>query len=98
MERVKCRVCSNTDGKKCLLKKIKVGQNKSRVCGLFNYDPSKIKIKKKLEATYVPYYQRSRKEYKRYVEKEMKKQAIQKAEVTQDCLANFRSSATQDDA
>ncbi len=97
MKRVKCIECiSLGSSKRCVIKKVKVSIKKSRMCELFECDLSKFKVKQKLNAVYIPFHERSRKEYKKYIKEEMKKQAVVKAKVTQDCLSNFRSSAPQD--
>ena len=100
MSKVKCRVCENSDGKKCLVKKVKVGQNKSRTCDSFDYNPGKIKVKQKLKATYIPWHFRDKAAFKEYVaEQEQQTSAMQGVKTSSpDVLARFRSSATQEDA
>ncbi len=100
MARVKCRVCENSDGKKCLVKKVKVAQNKSRTCELFDYNPGKIKIKQKLKSNYIPWHLRDKTAYKEYAkEQEQQTSAMQGVKVSSpDVLSRFRSSATQEDA
>jgi len=92
--KVRCKVCENTDGIICLVKGNKVAQNKSRLCELFSYAPEKVKKPNKMEAIYVPYNIRTRKEYKK-TQKEASKnvQAVSQS-VTPDCLANFRANVT----
>lgn len=104
MAKVKCRVCENSDGKRCEIKNVKVAQNKSRTCKDFDYNPGKIRVKQKLEATYVPWHLRTRKEYNKHVKKTEAELANQNAAMegvkigSPDVLSRFRSSAPQEDA
>jgi len=102
MAKVKCRVCENSDGKRCVVKDVKVAQNKSRTCEMFDYNPDKIKIKQKLESKYIPWFLRDKTAYKEYVqEQEQQAAAAQGVKIgSPDVLSRFRSSATQteDDA
>lgn len=50
---VKCRVCTNEQHSFCNAKNVGIHPNKSRKCGSFEYDATKVKIKQKLPATYV---------------------------------------------
>ncbi len=93
MSRVKCRVCENTDGKKCLVKRVTVSQNKSRTCELFEHDVSKVRVRKSLKSTYTPFHKRTRKEYKKHMAEENKKELVEQVRNSQDCLSNFRSTA-----
>lgn len=104
MAKVKCRVCENSDGKRCKVKDVKVAQNKSRTCKEFDYNPGKIKVRQKLEATYIPWHLRDKAAYKEYVAEQealITKQAANVEGVkisSPDVLSRFRSSATQEDA
>ena len=102
LKRVKCRVCAFSDGKKCEIKKIKVGQNKPRLCDKFEQDFGKVKVKQRLKSEYVPYHMSSRKLYKKWVTEQKKKEAQEsiesKVESLQkpDVLSRFRSSAPEE--
>lgn len=104
MTKVKCRVCENSDGQKCTVKNTKVSQNKSRKCEFFDYNPGKIKVKQRLDSTYIPWHLRDKAAYKEYVAKQESALAAQTANMngvkvaSPDVLARFRSSATQEDA
>jgi hypothetical protein len=94
--KIRCKVCSNTDGTVCLLKGNAVAQNKPRRCPSFEFAPEKAKTISKMEAIYVPYNIRTRKEYKKSLKEAAKTEYIQKIKqnVTPDCLANFRANVT----
>ena len=53
MGKVRCRVCSNEQHSFCNTKNVKIHPNKSRTCEDFDYDETKVKVKQKLEGTYV---------------------------------------------
>jgi len=95
-----CRVCINSDGKICKVKKVKTAQNKKRVCSSFEQDITKIRIKKRPKSEYVPYHMTSRKLYKKWLEdqteKELKESMEQKIEAVSnpDILSKFRSTAS----
>ena len=99
LKRVKCRVCSFSDGKKCTIKKVKVAQNKARCCDIFEYVAEKVQIKQKLKSSYTPFHMRNKKEYKKWSTEQKKKEinesmeskitALQKP----DILNKFRSNA-----
>ncbi len=102
LKRVKCRECGFSDGQRCEIKKVKVAQNKSRVCEKFEHDIGKVKTKQKLKAKYVPYHETSRKLYKKWVTAQKKKELKKTIEANTgslqkpDVLNRFRSSATVD--
>jgi hypothetical protein len=104
MAKVKCRVCENLDGKMCLVKDVKVAQNKPRKCDSFDYNPSKIKVKQNIKTTYIPWHLRDKTAYKEHVQEQESQLAKQAANMngvkiaSPDCLAQFRSSAIQEDA
>ena len=94
--KIRCKVCKNTDGTVCLLKGNGVAQNKPRRCDSFDYAPEKAKPVSKMEAIYVPYNIRTRKEYKKSLKEAAKAEYIQKVNqnVAPDCLSNFRAGVT----
>jgi len=94
--KIRCKVCKNTDGTICLLKGNSVSQNKSRRCDHFEYAPEKAKSISKMEAIYVPYNIRTRKEYKKSLKEDMRAEYIQKTNQNAkiDCLSNFRACVT----
>jgi hypothetical protein len=95
-----CRVCINTDGSNCKIKKVKTAQNKKRTCNFFEHDISKVKVKQVLQSEYVPYHMTSRKLYKKWAteqkEKELKESMEDKVSALSDpdILSRFRSSAS----
>lgn len=95
--KIRCKVCSNSDGTVCLVKGNGVAQNKPRRCDSFEYAPEKAKPVSKMEANYVPYNIRTRKEYKKTLKEENKQTYIQKVlqNNTPDCLANFRANVIE---
>jgi hypothetical protein len=101
MAKVKCKVCLHTDGGSCKLKKVKVRQNKSRICTSFIHDMSKVKVKARVKSVYVPVHMRSAKAYKKYVKEQ---QLVESAQAkldslkSPDCLDKFRSTASSTDA
>jgi hypothetical protein len=99
MSKVKCRVCTHSDGKKCLIKQEKVAQNKSRRCDFFEHNAEKIQIKTKVRSQYIPYHMTSRKAYKAY-KKQQTQEVLQQAVEEKveklsspDILSRFRSNA-----
>ena len=94
--KIRCKVCKNTDGKVCLLKGNGVAQNKPRKCDSFEYAPEKAKPVSKMEAIYVPYNIRTRKEYKKTLKEETRKAVVKAVSqnLAPDCLANFRANVT----
>ncbi len=104
--RVRCKVCSNSEGNVCKVKGNGVSLNKPRICALFELAPEKVKVVPKVEATYIPFHLRDRKAYKKYVQEEVMKQqsfANQNAAVngvktySPDCLAGFRATSLPED-
>jgi hypothetical protein len=99
MSKVKCRVCTHSDGKKCLIKKEKVAQNKARRCDFFENNAEKIQIKTKVRSQYIPYHMTSRKAYKAYKKQQTKEVLQQSVEEkveklsSPDILSRFRSNA-----
>ena len=99
MSKIRCKMCANSNGKKCIIKNEKVSQNKPRRCESFVEDSEKFKPRQVLKAKYVPFYMDSKKEYRK-VKAEKEKQAALasvKKDVSPDCLANFRSTANTED-
>lgn len=94
--KIRCKVCANTDGTICKIKNVKVAQNKSRYCDLFDYAPEKVKPVQQMEAIYVPYNIRTRKEYKKTLKEETRKAVVKAVSqnLAPDCLANFRANVT----
>lgn len=101
--RVKCRVCVNENDGFCSVKKCKTRGNKPRICTDFVNDLSKVKIKQKVKTVMRPDWYWRRKEVKRAYKEALKKQEAEKQlkdildedrQNTPDCLASFRSTAS----
>ena len=101
--RVKCRVCINEKDGFCSVKKCTTRGNKSRVCGNFVNDFSKVKIKEKVPTVMRPDWYWNQKEMRREYRELLKKQEEQKqfndtlpettSAASPDCLSGFRSTA-----
>ena len=98
--KVRCKLCVNTDGVICEIKGFKVGQNKSRICNIFELDNSKVKQPSKMKATYIPYHLRDKKAYKQHQATTLaNQQAVNKQDATingmtqssPDCLSKYRA-------
>ena len=55
MFKIRCNVCSNEKSGFCTIKKVKVHANKKRKCDDYNYDVSKLKVKKKIPSVRIGY-------------------------------------------
>lgn len=99
MAKVRCSVCNNEDKGFCKVKKLKVKVNKPRTCEFFDFNEAKVKIKKQLKSTYIPFHIANRDERRRYLSEQEMKQAVESQTSilkNPDCLAQFRSSAGVD--
>jgi len=101
--RVKCRVCVIEKDGFCSVKKCTTRGNKSRVCGDFVNDFSKVKIKEKVTTVMRPDWYWNQKEMRRAYRELLKNQKEQKqtndilpettGTTSPDCLSGFRSTA-----
>ena len=96
MSVVRCSVCKKFTGIHCEVKKgKKVKPNKSRVCDLFDFDETKVKIHKKIPTTRLdPLYWENKNKFKKI----MKEEALRVKQQEQDEKDRRVPSYIQDNA
>lgn len=103
--KVRCNTCKNVKDNICSLKGFKICTNKRRKCSEFILEIEKVTLDKPIQATYVPWHLRSKKNYRQYIKEETKKSlefnkqnaminGVQYA--TPDCLSNYRATVLED--
>jgi hypothetical protein len=86
--RIKCNDCKNQINSFCKVKKSKVAINKSRVCGAYIFDETKVKIKHEIPTTFRSDWFHKKKELKKLLkqqeaEERKRQEALVKQSVTQ---------------
>jgi len=77
-KQVRCATCKNLYRNFCIVKKVGVAINKSRLCNKYKFDQQKVKIKQVLPTTRLPFAQQQLDKQTRKAEIKQIKEAIKR--------------------